>query len=106
MPVTHKQMTEPDIEIIEPPEAAAILVPQIRALEAEGWILIDRTDYTARLTRDRINLDLRVDLLGELTMTEKPLTHTQESGQLVALVMLVALITMLLMLVSVLGILD
>lgn len=97
---------EEAIQIIEPEQAAALLQPQIEALCAEGWVVILQTDYDARLTRGDSNLDLHIDLLGELSITESPLTDVQKIGQIVALILVMVSFLVLLTLVSVLGLLD
>lgn len=91
------------IEPIEPAQAAAVLEPKLAELTAQGWRVIIQTDYMARLTRGRANLDVRVDLLGNLEMEEKPLTDMQESGRLIAIVLLLITFLLVLTLLSGLG---
>src|SRR5690606_14963312 len=81
-----------EIEIIQPEEAAAILDPKIAEFEAEGWIVMVRHDYMARLTRGKHNLDIQVDLLGEVLIEEKPITLAQESGQIIAILLTLVLL--------------
>ena len=99
-------MTTPDseIRIIEPEEAAAILAPKIEELRAEGWKVVTQTDFMVRMTRDKQNLDLRVDLLGKLETEEKPLTILQESGSMIAIVFLLVFFLIALTLLTELGI--
>lgn len=96
--------TEPDI--IEPEDAAKILKPVLEQYQSEGWVVILENDYAARITRGTKNIDLRVDLLGELSIEEKPLSEAQKVGQLVAIMLLIAGFLVLLTLVSALGLLG
>ncbi|HLA45437.1 MAG TPA: hypothetical protein VJZ27_18450 [Aggregatilineales bacterium] len=96
-----KESIESDeVEIIQPEQAAAILEPRIAELEAEGWIVLVRHDYMARLTRGKRNLDLQVDLLGEILTEEKPLTLAQESGQIIAILLMLVFLLLAITLVS------
>lgn len=52
--------------------------------EGSGWLLVTGNDYMARVTRGSINLDFMVDLLGNVTVEEKPLSPAQTSGRLIA----------------------
>ena len=52
--------------------------------EGSGWLLVTGNDYMARVTRGSINLDFMVDLLGNVTIEEKPLNPAQTSGRLIA----------------------
>ncbi|KAB2904023.1 MAG: hypothetical protein KJ064_14960 [Anaerolineae bacterium] len=92
-----------EIEPISPEQAAAIIEPKLEDLQAQGWKIISATDYAARLTRDKMNLDVWVDLLGQIEMQEKPLTLMQESGQIIAVVLLIMIVLFVLVLLSVLG---
>ena len=92
-----------EVQIVEPDEAAAILEPVVSELEAEGWVIIVQHDYMARLTRGRRNLDLEVDLLGELHREEKPLSLVQESGQIVAILLVLVSILAAISVASALG---
>jgi|GEM_PF-4454314 len=94
-----------EIEIIAPDDAAAILQGKLEELQSEGWIVLVRHDYMARLTRQDRNLDLQVDLLGNLSVEEKPLTLAQESGQWVAIVTLLILGLFVLTMLTILDIL-
>jgi hypothetical protein len=53
-----------------------------------GWSVISRTDFAARLTNGRRVLDFYVDLLGEVSVTEKPVT-TEDRGRIIAWLLLV-----------------
>ena len=52
--------------------------------EGSGWLFVTGNDYMARVTRGPINIDFLVDLLGNVTVEEKPLTPAQTSGRLIA----------------------
>jgi hypothetical protein len=52
--------------------------------EGSGWLLVTGNDYYARVTRGSVNIDFLVDLLGEVSIEEKPLTPTQTTGRLLA----------------------
>jgi hypothetical protein len=82
--------SSPEPEIISPEAAAALLWPEVERLQAEGWILMVHHDYMARLTRGDKNLDLQVDLLGQLIREEKPLSLEQENSQMIALALALA----------------
>jgi hypothetical protein len=56
--------------------------------EASGWQWITGHDYMARVTRGRINVDFYVDLLGEVSVTEKEINPAQDSGRALAWVLL------------------
>ena len=97
---SNQSIGSDEIEIIQPEQAAAILEPRIAELEAEGWIVMVRHDYMARLTRGKRNLDLHVDLLGELSSEEKPITLAQESGQIIAILLVLVFLLLALVLAS------
>lgn len=54
----------------------------------DGWTVITQHDYMARLTRGSINLDFYVDLVGNVTVEEKPINPVQSAGRLVAWLLL------------------
>lgn len=90
-----KNDTQDEIEPIPPEQARAILEQAIRERlgeywddEEEGWFVVARHDYMARLTRGSRNIDFYVDLLGQVTVEEKPLGPEQASGRLVAWMLL------------------
>jgi hypothetical protein len=91
-----------EVEIITPEQAAAILEPKLAELQAEGWVILMQTDYIARLTRGDRNLDVRVDLLGELEIEEKPLTLVQDSGQVIGILLTILLLLVVLVALSIL----
>lgn len=70
---------------------------------AEGWQVLSRSAYDARLTRGTRNLDIRVDLLGDVNVSESGLTPLQDSGRLIAWVLLLASLLVALALGSALG---
>jgi hypothetical protein len=79
------------IEPIAPEEARARLESAIREHlgegwddEDDGWIVISRHDYMARLTRGRENVDFYVDLLGNVEVKRSPISAAQDVGRLVA----------------------
>jgi hypothetical protein len=94
-----------EIEPISPDNAAAILKTALEPYVADGWRVIDRSAYDARLTRGTRNLDIRVDLLGQIVTQESGLTPLQDSGRLTAWVLLLAALLVALALSAALGIL-
>ncbi|MBI5958611.1 MAG: hypothetical protein HY866_07750 [Chloroflexi bacterium] len=100
-----QKIPDPEIEPISPQEAETILQEALDPYLAEGWHILDRSAYTARLTREMRNLDLRVDLLGRVEKQETGLTPLQDSGRLTAWVLLLAALLVTLALTSALGIL-
>ena len=102
-------MTEP-IEPIPADEARAILERAITERlgddwrdEASGWVRVTGHDYMARLTRDRVNVDFYVDLLGEVTVETREVSPAQDSGRLVAFVLLLVSVGIALMVARVVG---
>lgn len=51
--------------------------------EDDGWIVISRHDYMARLTRGRENVDFYVDLLGNVDIKRSPISPAQDVGRLI-----------------------
>lgn len=96
---------EPEVEPISPEEAEAILQAEMEPYLAEGWQVLHESAYTARLTRGMHNLDIHVDLLGNVKKQETPLTPVQDSGRLMAWMLLIAMLMVALALSSALGIL-
>jgi hypothetical protein len=87
-------MTDP-VEPISSEQARAILDAAIRERlgdnwddKEEGWALVTGHDFMARLTKGNRNVDFYVDLLGNVTIEEKPLTDVQASGRLYAFLFL------------------
>jgi hypothetical protein len=56
-----------------------------------GWSVISRTDYAARLTDGKRVLDFYVDLLGEVSLKERPAT-TEDRGRVIGAMLLAALL--------------
>ncbi|MCB9452174.1 MAG: hypothetical protein H6672_12095 [Anaerolineaceae bacterium] len=84
-----------ELEPISPDEARTLLEDAIRERlgdhwegEEFGWVRVTGHDYMARLTRRGKNLDFYVDLLGNVTVEEKPINEAQSSGRLIAWVLL------------------
>jgi len=97
--------SEPEIEPISPQDAEAILKQAVEPYLAEGWRVIDRSAYLARLTRGKRNLDLRIDLLGKVEKQEMDLTPLQDSGRLMAWMLQLTALLVALALSAALGIL-
>jgi len=97
--------TEPEVEPISPQAAETILHEAIAPYLAEGWRVLHRDAYWARLRRDTRNLDVWVDLLGEVQTRERGLTPLQESGRLMAWTVLLAMLLVALALSAALGLL-
>jgi len=93
-----------EIEPVSPHEAERILSQALEPYLSEGWRVLERDAYTARLTRDDRNLDVRVDLLGQVETRESGLTALQDSGRLVAWVLLITALLLALAITSALGI--
>jgi hypothetical protein len=105
-PLLDRRATpEPEVEPIAPQAADAILREALAPYVAQGWHVMDQGPYSARLTREKRNLDLRVDLLGQVETRESGLTPLQESGRLVAWMVLLAMLLVALSLAAALGVL-
>ncbi len=92
-------------EPIAPEEAEIILQKALHPYIHEGWYVLDRDSFSARLTKGPHNLDVRVDLLGQVEITTAGLTPVQESGRLIAWVLLLVSLLAALVIASILGIL-
>jgi len=92
-----------EIEPISPHEAALILAEALGPYLADGWRVLDRDAYGARLTREDRNLEIRVDLLGQIEAHETGLSALQDSGRLVAWVLLITALLLALAVTSALG---
>ena len=101
----YQRAPEPEIEPISPEKAADILQEALEPYLGDGWRVLDRGAYSARLTRGMFNLDVRVDRLGQVEAQESGLTPLQESGRLTAWVLLLAALLVALALSAALGIL-
>jgi hypothetical protein len=93
-----------EIEPILPEEAEKILEDALAPYLADGWHILDRSAYNARLTRGTRNLDIRIDLLGQVETEESELTPLQDSGRLMAWVLLLVSLLVVLALATALGI--
>lgn len=93
-----------EIEPISPDDAAAILEQVLEPYLADDWHVLHRDAYSARITKGTRNLDIQVDLLGQVDTHESPLTPLQDSGRLMAWVLLWAMLLVALALGSALGI--
>jgi hypothetical protein len=71
--------------------------------EGSGWLLVTGNDYFARVTRGAINIDFMVDLLGQVTVEEKPLSPAQTSGRLIAWTLLLLALAIVYLLAKALG---
>jgi hypothetical protein len=94
-----------EIEPVGIDEAEKIMEDTLQPYLAEDWRIIDRGPYAARLTRGVRNLDIRVDLLGQVEAEESGLTPLQDSGRLMAWMVLLAALLVVLALSAALGIL-
>jgi hypothetical protein len=95
----------PEVEPISPAAAAQVLEAALQPYLAEEWRVLDRGPYAARLTRGARNLDIRVDLLGQVETEESNLTPVQDSGRLMAWMLLLAMLLIALALSAAIGIL-
>jgi hypothetical protein len=80
-----------DMQPIAAEHARALLEDAIRERlgadwedDEDGWVRVTGHDYMARLTKGRTNLDFYVDLVGNVTVEEKPITLPQDSGRIIA----------------------
>jgi predicted chitinase len=80
-----------ELQPIPADQARAILEAAIRERlgddwedDEDGWVRVTGHDYMARLTKGRTNLDFYVDLLGNVTVEEKPISLPQDSGRIIA----------------------
>ncbi len=96
---------ETEVEPIDPQAAESILREAIAPYLAEGWRVLHRDAYSARLRRDARNIDVWIDLLGDVQTRERGLTPLQESGRLMAWTVLLAMLLLALALSAVFGLL-
>ncbi len=94
----------PEIDPISPEDASVIMERALEPYTADGWQVLSKSAYDAHLTRGMRNLDVRVDLLGQVETNETGLTPLQDSGRLTAWVLLLASLLLVLTVASVLGI--
>ena len=103
---TETESTEPaEIEPVGIEEATKIMEEALQPYLAQDWRIIDHGPYASRLTRGMRNLDIRVDLLGQVETEESGLTPVQDSGRLMAWMLLLAALLVVLALSAALGIL-
>lgn len=81
---------QPEVEPISLAESEKILEEALAPYLSDDWRIVDRGPDAARLTRGTRNLDLRVDLLGQVITEESALTPLQDSGRLIAWMLLLA----------------
>jgi hypothetical protein len=103
--LSQKPESKPEVEPISAAEAEAILEKTLQPYLTDGWHVLDRNAYSARLTRGTRNLDIRVDLLGQIETQESGLTPLQESGRLTAWILLITSLLVALAVSTALGIL-
>jgi hypothetical protein len=96
---------EEEVEPVSAEEVAQIIEEAIAPYLADEWRVIDRGVSSVRLTRGMRNLDIYVDLLGQVERRETGLTPLQETGRLTAWVLLLASLLVALALAAALGIL-
>jgi hypothetical protein len=106
LPDSTEDSTEStEIEPVGIAEAEKIMEEALQPYLADEWRVIDRGPYATRLTRGMRNLDVRVDLLGQVEIEESGLTPLQDSGRLMAWMVLLAALLVVLALSAALGIL-
>ncbi|MGL4651449.1 MAG: hypothetical protein ACRC1H_18735 [Caldilineaceae bacterium] len=94
-----------------PPEQARAILDRAMAErlgagwqdEGSGWLLVTGNDYFARVTRGAVNVDFMVDLLGTVSIEEKPLSPAQTSGRLIAWTLLLLTLAIVYLLAKALG---
>lgn len=101
---TDNHQEQPEIEPVSPAEAEKILETALQPYLDDNWRILDRGPYAARLTRGVRNMDIRIDLLGQVETEEFGLTPLQESGRLIAWMLLISALLIVLALSAALGI--
>ncbi len=96
---------EPEVEPVDPQTAEAALSEALAPYLAEDWRVLHRDAYSARLRRAGRNVDVWVDLLGDVQTRERGPTPLQESGRLMAWMVLLAMLLLALALSAALGLL-
>lgn len=94
-----------ELEPISPEEAEVILTEAMQPYTDDGWFVLDRSAFAARLTKGPHNLDIQVDLLGQVEVTASNLSASQEAGRLVAWVLLLVSLLAALVVAHILGLL-
>ncbi|NDJ85984.1 MAG: hypothetical protein GYB66_08870 [Chloroflexi bacterium] len=106
-PTFVSEVVDEQVDFVTPQEAEDILRPEVERLVEEGWQLINKPLYGARLQRENEIIDLRVDLRGKLeTETKLAFMSPAQRGRLIAWVLLLSSLLVTLTLASVLGFLD
>lgn len=96
-----------DDDLVTPEQAEAILRPEVQQLQSEGWRLVAKPLYGARLEKGVDVLDLRVDLLGNIERETKLTAFTTATrGRMVAWVLLITTLLVVLVFASEVGLLD
>lgn len=100
-----------DIDVIDPSLARIAIEQAIHARlgpdwndEETGWAVIHDGDYLIRLTRGVTNLDFECDLLGEVTIIERPINPLQASGRLIAWMVLISSLFLAFLLANIAGV--
>lgn len=100
----------PPAEPISPEEARARLETAMRETLGDdwndpddGWLIISRHDYMARVTKGRTNVDFYVDLLGHVEIKRSPINAGQDAGRLVAWALLILSVLIALMIARIVG---
>lgn len=70
----------------------------------DHWILVHDAHDLVRVHRDKINLDFQADLLGVVSVIERPAHPLQLSGRLIALSVLVAFLLLALVIAVIAGV--
>lgn len=106
----HGKTPSSEVEPIPAETARRLLYDAIRERlgehwndEESGWRIVSGHDYMARLTRGNRNVDFFVDLLGNVTIEEKPIGPAQIQGRLNAWMLLGASLILALLLAYVSG---
>ncbi len=99
-----------EIEPISPEAARVLLDDAIRQQLGddwddpdEGWVVVSRHDYMARLTKGRVNVDFYVDLLGQVEIKRSAINAGQDAGRLAAWALLIVSLVIALMLARIVG---
>ncbi len=94
---------EVEIEPVGPEDASAIMAKALDQYTAEGWQVLSKSAYDARLIRGTRNMDLHIDLLGQVEARESGFTPLQDSGRMMAWMLLLVSLLLALTIASVLG---
>jgi hypothetical protein len=104
---------EAEIDPIAPEDARRHIDAAIKARLGDdwaekdgGWVITHDGDYLVRLTRSKTNLDFQCDLLGDVTVEERPISPMQDSGRLIAWAVLIATLFVAFAIAQVAGVLN